>query len=141
MSRRRAEHPFAPADLTPMVDVVFLLIVFFILVSQLARTERSPIELPALPADSLAAAALRERLVIHVSETGYRVGADAFPIGPDAADRLAWRVRAALAASPEAAVVIRAPRDARYAAVAPALRAARDAGAPDVRLIARELPR
>jgi biopolymer transport protein ExbD len=123
-----------------MVDVVFLLIVFFILVSQLTRTERTPIELPALPGETLKALNLRERLVIHVGADGYRIGAETFTPGPAAAAELATRIRAALAASPSAAVVVRAPRDARYAAVAPALRAARDAGAPDVRLIARELP-
>jgi len=136
---RRARHPFAPADLTPMVDVVFLLIVFFVLVSQFVRTERTPVALPALPADSLAPLELRERVVIHVSPAGYRVGAETVAPGAGAAETLAAGLASTLATSPGAAVVIRAPRDAPYALVAPALEAARDARAADVRLVAREI--
>jgi len=138
--RRTSSRAFSAADLTPMVDVVFLLIVFFILVSQLTRTERTPIALPALAADLLSDAPTRERLVIHVEPEALRVGAARFPQGPDARRDLAATIRRALAASPGAAVVIRAPRNAPYRAVAPALAAAEDAQAPDVRLIARELP-
>jgi biopolymer transport protein ExbD len=122
-----------------MVDVVFLLIVFFILVSQFVRTERTPVALPALPADALEPLQLRERLVIHVERAAYRAGSDTIPANDAARAQLAARIASALNASPGAAVVIRAPRDAPYALVAPALEAARDARAQDVRLVAREV--
>jgi len=139
-ARRASSRSFTAADLTPMVDVVFLLIVFFILVSQLTRTERAPIALPALEADLLSDAPTRERLVVHVEPGALRVGAARLPLGADAQRDLAAIIRRALDASPGAAVVIRAPRDAPYRDVAPALAAAADAEAPDVRLIAREIP-
>ena len=34
------------ANLTPMIDVSFLLIVFFVLVSRISGGERTPMELP-----------------------------------------------------------------------------------------------
>ena len=40
-------RPFAGANMTPMIDVVFLLIIFFLVSSHLARQEsRLPVELP-----------------------------------------------------------------------------------------------
>ena len=35
------------ANLTPMIDVTFLLIVFFVLVSQIVEVENVPMSLPA----------------------------------------------------------------------------------------------
>lgn len=41
------EKPFVGANMTPMIDVVFLLIIFFLVSSHLARQEsRLPVELP-----------------------------------------------------------------------------------------------
>lgn len=131
-------RPFAPADLTPMVDVVFLLIVFFILVSQLTRTERTPIVLPELPGDLLSLSPARERIVVHVEPDALRIGSWRVPHSADARRDLADHLRTIVAGAPEAPVILRAPRDAPFARVAAALAAIRDAGARDVRLIARE---
>ncbi len=135
---RRALSPFAPADLTPMVDVVFLLIVFFILVSQLTRTERTPIALPELPGELLSPSPARERVVVHVEDDAMRIGTARVAHGPDARRDLADLLRNVLASAPDAPVVLRAPREAPYARVATALTAIRDAGCADVRLIAKE---
>lgn len=41
-------RPFTGANMTPMIDVVFLLIIFFLVSSHLARQEsRLPVELPS----------------------------------------------------------------------------------------------
>ena len=41
-------RPFSGANMTPMIDVVFLLIIFFLVSSHLARQEtRLPVDLPA----------------------------------------------------------------------------------------------
>ena len=137
-SSRRAARPFTPADLTPMVDVVFLLIVFFILVSQLTRTERTPIELPELPGELLSASPARERVVVHVEENALRVAQTRLPFGVAARNDLADLLRSIHAQHPNAPVILRAPREAPYARVATALAAIRDAGCADVRLIAKE---
>jgi len=44
ITKRRTEE--ASFDLTPMIDVVMLLIVFFTLTSQFSRTEQKPLDLP-----------------------------------------------------------------------------------------------
>lgn len=44
---RRAEMPEAHFDLTPMIDVVLLLIIFFTLTAQFANTLKTPLDLPA----------------------------------------------------------------------------------------------
>ncbi len=137
-SSRRALRPFTPADLTPMVDVVFLLIVFFILVSQLTRTERTPIALPELPGELLSPSPAREQIVVHVEENALRIGASSVPHSQDARRDLAELLRGVLTSYPDVPVVLRAPREAPYARVASALAAIRDAGASDVRLIAKE---
>jgi biopolymer transport protein ExbD len=47
--RRHLEE--ASFDLTPMIDVVMLLIVFFTLTAQFTRTEQAPLDLPAQEGD------------------------------------------------------------------------------------------
>lgn len=44
-------------DMTPMIDVVLQLIIFFLFTSQLSQVIRSPIDLPEQPGDALEAAA------------------------------------------------------------------------------------
>ncbi len=46
----------AEFDLTAMVDVVFLLIIFFMLSAQFARVQLRPVDLPQQPGDSAATA-------------------------------------------------------------------------------------
>lgn len=45
--RPKGELPEAHFDLTPMVDVVLLLIIFFTLTAQFANVLKTPLELPA----------------------------------------------------------------------------------------------
>jgi biopolymer transport protein ExbD len=49
----RAFHPdrLMTIDLTPLIDVVFLLIIFFMTTAQFARLTRSPVELPLEPGE------------------------------------------------------------------------------------------
>ena len=48
MGRRRTGPPGIHANLTPMIDVTFLLIVFFVVVSQIVEAEHVELELPVL---------------------------------------------------------------------------------------------
>lgn len=62
----------AAFDLTPMIDVVMLLIVFFMLTAQFAATMRSPLDLPRQAGETLPEA--RDTLVIEITRTGdYKV--------------------------------------------------------------------
>ena len=45
LSRSRPHHTLA-FNMTPMIDIVFLLIIFFMTVSQITRTVDHPVELP-----------------------------------------------------------------------------------------------
>lgn len=56
-------------DMTPMIDVVFLLIIFFLFTSQFARAVRTPVDLPDQAGDTDGATALGD-LAIDVREDG-----------------------------------------------------------------------
>ncbi len=130
---RMASRP-VQANLTPMIDVIFLLIVFFVLVSQIVDIETADMTLPApqdpasqLPGDE-------QRLVINVlpgpdgRAAGYRVGGRTLP--PDPA-RLTAFVHDQYARTPRdeplRAINLRADRSTRYESVHPALEAVREA--------------
>ena len=62
----------AAFDLTPMIVVVMLLIVFFMLTAQYAATMRSPLDLPRQAGETLPEA--RDTLVIEITRAGeYKV--------------------------------------------------------------------
>ena len=69
-------------NMTPMIDVVFLLIIFFMLVSNFASAENVPMELPKPFKSQAKQVKLRDRVIINgqISESGatqsvwYRVG-------------------------------------------------------------------
>lgn len=56
-------------DMTPMIDVVFLLLIFFLFTSQLSQVMRSPIDLPEEPGDK-ADAASPGTVIIDVTGDG-----------------------------------------------------------------------
>jgi biopolymer transport protein ExbD len=60
----------ASFDLTPMIDVVLLLIIFFMLSSQFAQTEMRPVDLPREPGDKAAQDETKATLVIDVDRAG-----------------------------------------------------------------------
>lgn len=46
---RRHTQSIVRLNMTPMIDIVFLLLIFFMTVSQISRVERAPVELPRQP--------------------------------------------------------------------------------------------
>lgn len=71
MSLRRPsrERDDATFDLTPMIDVVLLLIIFFMLTSQFTSADRAAVDLPAQPGVQAAKGAWAE-LVVDVDANG-----------------------------------------------------------------------
>jgi len=66
----RARNPEeASFDLTPMIDVILLLIIFFTLTSQFAKTQQSPMDLPKEKGEKERTAAPAS-LVIDLSKDG-----------------------------------------------------------------------
>lgn len=69
MKPRLAAMPEATFDLTPMIDVVLLLIIFFMLSSQFAQTIRRPLPLPQ-EAGQLGVGADKSSVLIDLEKDG-----------------------------------------------------------------------
>lgn len=117
------------ANLTPMIDMTFLLIVFFVLVSRISEVENVPMELPEPRHAATVPPPEEGRVVLnvlpgegHVAEA-YRVGAAQFP--PTAAGReaLAAHLSGIFRSQREAQVNLRADRRTAYSEIAPAIEA------------------
>ncbi len=139
--RRRllhAPHPFGDVNVTPLIDVVMCMIVFFLIVGKLVADQRAQLRLPETRSGSARAA--QDVLVINVlasAEGEARVVVDNAPVETWAVADL---VRARLADKPTTVVQLRASRELGYGAVRPIIDACRDAGVPSLRLAAEHTP-
>ena len=144
---RSRSRPIEDSSLTPLVDVTFLLIVFFVVVAHLSSNERIPMPLAQVDNAETAPDKLQRRLVINVipqprreaMRGDYLVGVRTF--GGSAADLARLQVMLALhqADQPGAAAVVRAARNESYDRIHPVLEACRGAGMTDVRLVTEDL--
>jgi biopolymer transport protein ExbD len=121
----RAPRDETPAiELTPIVDMVFLLLIFFLVATTFHQTERElAIELPEAASGTPISVALRE-LVVNIDASG-AVVVSGRPLEVDALQEL---VREAVAANPEQKVAVRADQRAEWSAVVRALDAVRSGG-------------
>ena len=107
---RGGEHDFF--DLTPMIDVVMQLIIFFMFTSQFAQVVRSQIDLPEEPGEAETVES-EEALIIDVQTDGSLIVAGQ----PIARDKLVGMIAAELAArgnnASQLRVLVRADRAAR----------------------------
>lgn len=70
LKRNTADDPFQ-LNLTPMIDVVFLLVIFFMTATQFAEVERAvELELPEVGSEGTTVAAVEEPRVVGVSAAG-----------------------------------------------------------------------
>ena len=94
-----------PFDLTPMIDVVMLLIVFFMLSAQFAQSNLTPMDLPQVKGES-AAADRAAAIVIDLAIDGsLRLHDESIAV-----DRLTQLVAADLKRDANAEIVVRADR-------------------------------
>ncbi|UCE58943.1 MAG: biopolymer transporter ExbD [Phycisphaerales bacterium] len=107
-------------NLTPMVDVIFLLTIFFMLVSRFSSAEQIPMDLPK-PEDSQAEVAkIPERVVVNcrlADPSDPRGSAVLYSVGPNRPERLevvADRLGLMKQQSPGLQAVIRADRRLQY---------------------------
>jgi len=128
MIRARRHGPVAiEANLTPMIDMTFLLIVFFVLVSRIVESESAEMDLPILPDPRSAAPEEEQRVVINVvpgsggTVEEYRVGAATFPSGSLGMESLQRHLAGLLRVRPDAILNVRADRDTRYEHVEPVM--------------------
>lgn len=139
--RRRTLHPEHPPgriNVTPMIDVIMCLIVFYLLVGQLVETQRSEVVLPE--AHSGQKMHEQELFVINVlpdEDTGSKIVVDGQPVSPFGLESL---VRKRLELKENLVVHVRADRTLAYGAVDPVVRACRGAGVRALRLSTEHVP-
>ena len=150
MNRRRARRKprkgGIESNLTPLVDVVFLLLIFFVLVAQITSAERIALELPEVIDPPIDGRDSDRRVIVNIvprDEAGdtrwAQVGAIEIPPGEPGEARLAEVLAAARAGDPDLKVVIRAQRTEPYDRVFPAMEACRTAGVSSARLAATRI--
>jgi biopolymer transport protein ExbD len=117
------------ANLTPMIDMTFLLIVFFVLVSRISEVENVRMELPEPDHPATVPPPDEGRLVLNVLPgeegdiEGYKVGAAQFAPTEEGLASLERHLAGLFRASPDLDVNLRADRATSYDRVAPALEA------------------
>lgn len=111
-------------ELTPVIDMVFLLLIFFLVATTFHQTEREmQVVLPEAISGGPISLALRE-LVVNVEADGTII------VGgrPMDGDALRSVVEEAVAANPEQKVTVRGDRSASYASIVRALDVCKTAG-------------
>ena len=130
--------------MTPMVDIVFLLIVFFMLVAELTRARGLDLDLSQLTDDVADLLSADTRIVVHVVPEdregavggAYRYDGQSFLNQQRSLQSLAAALRSDLdQRAPDTPVFIRADRAERYERVHPILLAAARARAPRIEFI------
>ena len=124
MIRASTDSAAPSLDLTPIIDMVFLLLIFFLVATTFHQTEREmQIMLPEAQAAGPISTALRE-IVINVDEAG------AIIVGGQTVDGEALRslVEDAVAANPQQKVTVRGDRRAAYESIARVLDICKGAG-------------
>lgn len=118
-------------NVVPMIDVVMCLIVFYLMVGQLALDRAAGIEIPDTPQGAPAREPAGDPAVIGVRADGSLL-LNGDPIEPA---RLTGELAGRLARNNQTRVEVRADESAAYAVVRPVLDAARAAGATEIELV------
>lgn len=133
------------ANLTPLIDIVFLLITFFMLVAQIQRTRLEAMTLPRLPASESAPSAPDGDAVVNVlpigpsgEMRGYRLGARTFAESPEGLASLVEALRSESLSAPNTRVLVRAARTELYERVHPLLEAIAQSGIKRVHILTVE---
>jgi len=127
-ARRSGQAP----NLTPLIDIVFLLLVFFMLTAHFVKDQVLPIELPE--AESVLSLDDQKPLEIKLTGTGQIMIADQ----QIAIDALRKYLQPLLAARDEKRVLIRGDKDAGFGDSVKVIDAARLAGAEGVDIVTEQ---
>ncbi|MFH0982473.1 MAG: biopolymer transporter ExbD [Planctomycetota bacterium] len=128
-------------NMTSMIDVVFLLLIFFALVTRFSSAENVPLEVPKPEHSQAQDVQLKDRVVINCrwadpvhSEMGVVYSAGPHP--PEELERISARLAAAKQTVPELKVVIRADRHLPFSAVRAVMRIVAENGIERMNLVA-----
>ena len=131
MERRGKPSSSINANLTPMIDVTFLLIVFFVVVSQIVDRDAVSMDLPSPENAAASVAEMQERVAVNIvpSDGGavQRVVVGGHEISIDSLDELTAIVKARLQGG-ASEVHLRADRATRYMVIHKAIEAIRKVG-------------
>ena len=124
LTRSTSSDPGVSIDLTPVIDMVFLLLIFFLVATTFHQTEREMrIALPTASAAEPISTLLRE-FVINVDSEG-----QIFMSGRlITAEELAARVKEAVSVNPDQKVTVRGDRAASYASIVSVLDVCKSSG-------------
>ena len=125
----------ARINVTPMIDVVMVLIVFYLLVGQLAIDRKAAIDLPA-SAVGIDETQDEDPIVVSITQTGL-ISINGSPIDPS---RFAGEIAGMHTRAPSTPIRIRAHRDASFGVVRPIMHQLRDAGISRVELMTEARP-
>ncbi len=121
------------ANLTPLIDVTFLLIVFFVLVSQIVELENVDLDLPA-PTDPVSELAGDEqRAVVNIVPKPdgdileYRLGGRSYAADRDGLQAMTARLTSMYRNNPGLSVNLRADASTHYRWVEPVMQAVSNA--------------
>lgn len=129
MKLQRTEKQNVEIDMSPMIDMVFLLLIFFIVASQIVKIDKVPIDIPSavyakVPEDETG------RYIITVNAEGEMF------VGPAAEqvtiDELKEQIAAELEQNEDLQVVIRADRKTRAKENEKIMEACAEVGANDM---------
>ncbi|HRX87373.1 MAG TPA: biopolymer transporter ExbD [Phycisphaerae bacterium] len=143
MRAPRYQHHDIAFNMAPLIDVVFLLIIFFTLVSTFASAENIRMTLPTPDKSKAQAIKIVDRVVINcqyaapvtTGGTGrvlYSVG----PNPPEDLDSIAQKLAAARQGNPKLKVIIRADKRLRYEQVRAVMAIVADANIQNLSLVA-----
>ncbi len=68
--RKKSRVPTCRINMAPLIDIVFLLIIFFMTVTQMTKMQVENLRLPEAKSGEAATAALSSRLVVNIRESG-----------------------------------------------------------------------
>lgn len=123
-----AAHASGHINVTPLIDVVMVMIVFFLIVGKLASDQRSEVDLPLAAAKPLQSEP--HTLIINIpADRSIVLAGEAIAV-----TNLTTRLRSALTDHPDLLVQIRADRSLTYGDIAPLIAACRENGISRVRL-------
>ncbi len=124
-------------DLTPLIDIVFLLLIFFLITTTFTKEKRPMVPLQEPDAQSAENPAADQHLTVHIVEDG-RMFLEDKEVAADS--DLAEAFEALEAQNADATIVIRADGDARHRKVVKVMDLARKAGLRKFGIGARKGP-
>jgi biopolymer transport protein ExbD len=131
-SRRRAE-----VQMAPLIDCIFLLLIFYAVTTQFVTDERLKLKLPeAKTAEDAGTGAADKPPVVVVAADG-TVWIDD-QLVPE--DQLEGKIRQMVEQAPEQAIILKGDRDADYGVVVHVLDIARSVGAKMIQMSAERPP-